>query len=179
MVAPDLNQPEPQLEKPVKVGKLDLNDFGSRQELQGHGEPQMIVQQLTKQEQLSENYSQSESKGSSKPNRRHPSLDNELKGYLGLEKRQRTNVNTVTTHEKSPQEVEGSQVGVIQEPQPIFGDFYHNKDDSNQGKQSEVKRRDGSLTLGDVPVFFKNCVVIEGEVSWLVKWQTARQAQIS
>ena len=43
--------------------------------------------------------SSSKVKATMKPNRRHPSLDDELKGFVGLEKRQKTNT-TFETPEK-------------------------------------------------------------------------------
>ena len=49
-----------------------------------------------------------------KQTRRHPSLDDELKGFAGLEKRQMTNTNYA-----SPPVT----LGTTQEPLPIFGDL--------------------------------------------------------
>ena len=33
-------------------------------------------------------------------------------------------------------------------------------------------KRDGSLSLGDVPLYFRNRIVIEDEVFWQIKWET-------
>ena len=60
-----------------------------------------------------------------KQNRRHPSLDDELKSYAGLEKRQMTN----TSYASPP-----VTLGTTQEPLPIFGDLCQSQLDLDQGK---------------------------------------------
>ena len=42
--------------------------------------------------------------------------------------------------------------------------------------QTAIRKRDGSLNLGDTPLYFRNCVVIEGEVFWQIKWSPTLSA---
>ena len=37
-----------------------------------------------------------------------------------------------------------------------------------------IKKRDGSLNLGDTPLYFRNKVEIDGEVFWQIKWLPTR-----
>ena len=42
--------------------------------------------------------------------------------------------------------------------------------DSGTLKQESIDVREGELKVGDVPLYLKNCVVMEGEVLWKIKW---------
>ena len=48
----------------------------------------------------------------------------------------------------------------------------------NSAKQKSIDVREGELKLGDEPNQLKNCVVMEGEVFWRVKWNKNEQTKV-